>query len=84
MPYLSVLNWIGCLLAVCRIRATWRNGWYSIDLVGKHNVEQGRNVERIMVRVRFYEVPIYLSSDKIYKLCRRLQVGIFSDAEVNS
>ena len=66
MPYLSVLNWIGCLLAVCRIRATWRNGWISIDLVGKHNVEQGRIVERIMVRVRFYEVPIYLSLDINY------------------
>ena len=61
MPYLSVWNWIGCLLAVYRILATWRNGWNSIDLVGKHNVEQGRIVERIMVRVRFYEVPIYLS-----------------------
>ena len=69
MPYLSVWNWIGCLLAVYRILATWRNGWNSIDLVGKHNVEQGRNVERIMVRVRFYEVPIYLSVDTIYKLC---------------
>ena len=84
MSYLSVWNWIGCLLAVCRILTTRRDGWNSIDLVGKHNVEQGRNVERIMVRVRFYEVPIYLSSDTIYKLCRRLQVGIFSDAEVNS
>ena len=84
MPYLSVLNWIGCLLAVYRIRATWRNGWISIDLVGKHNVEQGRIVERIMVRVRFYEVPIYLSVDTIYKLCCRLQASIFSDEEVNS
>ena len=84
MSYLSVWNWIGCLLAVCRILTTRKDGWHSIDLVGKHNVEQGRNVERIMVRVRFYEVPIYLSSDTIYKLCRRLQVGIFSDAEVNS
>ena len=72
MPYLSVLNWIGCLLAVCGIRATWRNGRDSIDLVGKHNVEQGRSVERIMVRVRFYEVPIYLSVDTNYKLCRSL------------
>ena len=84
MSYLSVWNWIGCLLAVCRILTTRRDGWHSIDLVGKHNVEQGRNVERIMVRVRFYEVPIYLSSDTIYELCRRLQVGIFSDAETNS
>ena len=84
MSYLSVWNWIGCLLAVCRILTTRRDGWYSIDLIGKHNVEQGRNVERIMVRVRFHEVPIYLSSDTVYKLCRRLQVGIFSDAEVNS
>ena len=84
MSYLSVWNWIGCLLAVCRILTTRRDGWYSIDLVGKHNVEQGRNVERIMVRVRFYEVPIYLSSDTIYELRRKLQVGIFSDAEANS
>ena len=84
MSYLSVWNWIGCLLAVCRTLTTWRNGWNSIDLIGKHNVEQGRNVERIMVRVRFYEAPIYLSLDTIYKLCCRLQAGIFSDAEVNS
>ena len=84
MSYLLVWNWIGCLLAVCRILTTRRDGWYSIDLVGKHNVEQGRNVERIMVRVRFYGVPIYLSSDTIYELCRRLQVGIFSDTETNS
>ena len=84
MPYLSVLNWIGCLLAVYRVLATWRNVWISIDLVGKHNVEQGRIVERIMVRVRFYEVPIYLSVDTNYKLCCRLQVSIFSDEEVNS
>ena len=84
MSYLSVWNWIGCLLAVCRILTTRRDGWNSIDLVGKHNVEQGRNVERIMVRVRFYEVPIYLSADTIYKLCCRLQVSIFSDSEVNS
>ena len=83
MPYLSVWNWIGCLSAVYRILATWRNGWNSIDLVGKHNVEQGRD-ERIMVRIRFYEVPIYLSVDTIYKLCCRLQVSIFSDEEVNS
>ena len=67
MPYLSVLNWIGCLLAVYRILATWRNGWYSIDLVGKHNAEQGRSVERIMVRVRSYEVPTYLSVDTNYE-----------------
>ena len=66
MSYLSVLNWIGCLLAVYRILATWRNGRISIDLAGKHNVEQGRIVERIMVRVRFYEVPIYLSLDINY------------------
>ena len=84
MSYLSVWNWIGCLLAVCRILTTRRDGWNSIDLVGKHNVEQGRNVERIIVRIRFYKVPIYLSSDTIYELCRRLQVGIFSVAEVNS
>ena len=84
MPYLSVSNWIGCLLAVYRILATWRNGWNSIDLVGKHNVEQGRSVERIMVRVRFYEVPIYLSVDTNYKLCCGLYVSIFSDEEVNS
>ena len=57
------------MLAVYRILATWRNGWNSIDLVGKHNVEQGSIVERIMVRVRFYEVPIYLSVDTNYKLC---------------
>ena len=56
-------------MAVCRILTTWRNGRNSIDLVGKHNVEQGRSVERIMVRVRFYEVPIYLSVDTNYKLC---------------
>ena len=66
MPYLSVSNWIACMLAVCRILATWRNGWYSIDLVGKHNVELSRSVERIMVRIRFYEVPIYLSVDTNY------------------
>ena len=53
-------------------------------MVGKHNVEQGRNVERIMVRIRFYKVPIYLSSDTIYELWRRLQVGIFSDVKVKS
>ena len=53
-------------MAVCRILATWRNGWYSIDLVGKHNVELSRSVERIMVRIRFYEVPIYLSVDTNY------------------
>ena len=66
MPYLSVWNWIGCLLAVYKVPATWRHCWNSIDLVGKHNVEQGSSVERIMVRVRFYEVPIYLSLDINY------------------